>query len=133
MSEAEMTQRMVNAAEHPWIDLIGHPTGRKIERRKPYALDVDALIEAAARTHTMLEINSAPDRRDLNDVHARNAVRAGVRVAINSDSHGVSTLGITRWGIATARRAWMTKDDVVNTLPWEEFAPLRKRSRSGRG
>ena len=132
MTQEEMTRRMVAATEHPWIDLIGHPTGRKIERRKPYALDVDALIEAAARTGTMLEINSAPDRRDLNDVHARNAVRAGVRVAINSDSHGVETLVHTRWGVATARRAWMTKQDVVNTLPWEEFAPLRKRAGSSR-
>ena len=70
---AEMTKRMVAAIEHPWIDAIGHPTGRKIESREPYAIDVDALIEAAARTGTMLEINAAPDRRDLDDVHARAA------------------------------------------------------------
>ena len=68
----------------------------------------------------MLEINSAPDRRDLNDVHARAAAAAGVRILIDSDAHGVNTLGITRWGIATARRAWLTKDDVANTLPWKQ-------------
>ena len=73
-----MTERMVAAIEHPWIDAIGHPTGRKIEPRPPYAIDIDAVIEAAARTGTMLEINSAPDRRDLNDVHAR-AAAAGRR------------------------------------------------------
>ena len=72
---AEMTKRMVAAIEHPWIDAIGHPTGRKIQSRQPYGVDIDAVIEAAARTHTMLEINAAPDRRDLNDVHARAAAR----------------------------------------------------------
>jgi len=130
MEAAAMTDRMVAAIEHPLIDAIGHPTGRKIETRPPYALDVDRLVEAAARTGTMLEINSAPDRRDLNDVHARAAAAAGVRILVNSDAHGVSTLGVTRWGIATARRAWLTAADVVNTLSWEQFAPLRKRARS---
>jgi DNA polymerase (family 10) len=89
---------------------------------------MDRIIEAAARTGTMIEINSAPDRRDLNDVHARAAAQAGVRILVNSDSHGVNTLGITRWGIATARRAWLTAADVANTLPWEQFARLRKRA-----
>jgi DNA polymerase (family 10) len=127
-SEA-MTERMVAAIEHPLIDAIGHPTGRKIQSRAPYAVDVERLIEAAARTGTMLEINSAPDRRDLDDVHARNAAAAGVRIVIDSDAHGPNTMIHTRWGIATARRAWLTKDDVANTLPWEQVAALRKRAR----
>jgi DNA polymerase (family 10) len=131
MSAAEMTKRMVAACEHPFIDAIGHPTGRKIETREPYALDVDRLIEAAARTGTMLEINSAGDRRDLNDVHARAAREAGVRIVVNSDAHGVANLSTVRWGIATARRAWLRREDVANTLPWAEFAPLRKRARAG--
>jgi DNA polymerase (family 10) len=129
MGEAEMTKRMVAACEHPWIDAIGHPTGRKIETRPPYALNMDELIAAAARTGTMLEINSSADRRDLNDVHARAARDAGVRVLVNTDAHGVSTLSIVRWGIATARRAWLQREDVANTLPWAQFAPLRKRCR----
>ncbi|HEU4656689.1 MAG TPA: DNA polymerase/3'-5' exonuclease PolX [Capillimicrobium sp.] len=133
MGAAEMTKRMVAACEHPWIDAIGHPTGRKIETRPPYALDVDGLIEAAARTGTMLEINSAGDRRDLNDVHARAARDAGVRILVNSDAHSVSNLSVVRWGIATARRAWLRREDVANTLPWAEFAPLRKRARARRG
>jgi DNA polymerase (family 10) len=124
-----MTDRMVAAIEHPLVDAIGHPTGRKIARRAPYAVDIDRVIEAAARTGTMLEINSAPDRRDLNDVNARNAVQAGVRIVINSDAHGAETLVHTRWGVATARRAWLTKADVANTLPWKKFAALRKRAR----
>jgi DNA polymerase (family 10) len=130
MGTTEMTDRIVAAIEHPLVDAIGHPTGRKIERRPPYGVEMDRIIEAAARTGTMIEINSAPDRRDLNDVHARAAAQAGVRILVNSDSHGVNTLGITRWGIATARRAWLTAADVANTLSWAEFAPLRKRALS---
>jgi DNA polymerase (family 10) len=131
MGTQAMTDRIVAAIEHPLVDAIGHPTGRKIERRPPYGVDMDRVIEAAARTGTMIEINSAPDRRDLNDLHARAAAAAGVRILVNSDAHGVNTLGITRWGIATARRAWLTAAHVANTLPWEEFAPLRKRARAG--
>jgi DNA polymerase (family 10) len=124
-----MTDRMIAAIEHPLVDAIGHPTGRKLGLRGSYAVDVERLIDAAARTGTMLEINSAPDRRDLDDVHARAAVQAGVRIIINSDAHGAETLPNTRWGVATARRAWLTKADVVNTLPWSKFAKLRKRAR----
>jgi DNA polymerase (family 10) len=132
MSTAEMTKRIVTACEHPWIDAIGHLTGRKIESRAPYGVDTDAVFEAAARTGTMIEINSAPDRRDLNDINARAAKEAGVQILVDSDAHGVNTLGITRWGVATARRAWLTKDDVVNTLQWKQFAKLRKRAASAK-
>jgi DNA polymerase (family 10) len=125
----QMTKRVIAACEHPSCDAIGHLTGRKIETRPPYAIDVEAVIEAAARTGTMLEINSAADRRDLNDVHARAAAAAGVRILINSDAHGVSTLGIVRWGVATARRAWLGPDQVANTRGWKDFAPLRKRAK----
>ena len=130
MSEAEMTARMVHAMEHPLVDAIGHATGRKIETRPAYALSVDRLIEGAARTGTMLEINSAADRRDLNDVYARAAAEAGVPILIDSDAHGVNTLGIVRWGVATARRAWLGPAQVANTRPWAEFAALRKRVRA---
>jgi DNA polymerase (family 10) len=130
MSQAEMTKRIVAAVEHPWIDCIGHLTGRKIERRPPYDVDVDAVFAAAAKAGTMIEINSAADRRDINDVHARAARAAGVTIIINTDAHGVSTQGISRWGIATARRAGLTKDDVANTLPWERFRPLGKHGRA---
>jgi DNA polymerase (family X) len=133
MPGAEMTKRMVAAIEHPWIDAIGHPTGRKIQRRSAYALDIDAVIEAAARTGTMLEINAAPDRRDLDDINARAAAEAGVRILVDSDAHGTSRLEHMRWGIVTARRAWLTPEHVANTRPWTQFAALRKRQASRRG
>jgi DNA polymerase (family 10) len=126
---SEMTKRMVHAIEHPYIDVIGHPTGRKIQRRAGYGLDLDAVIAAAARTGTMLEINSAPDRRDLDDVNARAAAQAGVLLTIDSDAHGANTMHHVRWGVATARRAWLTPENVANTRPWPEFAKLRKRAR----
>jgi DNA polymerase (family 10) len=132
MPSADMTKRMVAAIEHPWIDAIGHPTGRKIQSRQPYAIDIDAVIVAAARTGTMLEINSAPDRRDLDDVHARAAAENGVLVLIDSDAHGADRLQHVRWGVATARRAWLTPEQVANTRPWAEFAGLRKRARAAR-
>jgi DNA polymerase (family 10) len=130
LPEAEMTARMVAAMEHPLVDAIGHPTGRKIETRPPYAVSVDRLIEAAVRTGTMMEINASGDRRDLNDVYARAAAEAGVPILINTDAHSVANFGLVRWGIATARRAWLTPEQVANTRPWAEFAPLRKRARA---
>jgi DNA polymerase (family X) len=130
MSEQEMTDRMIRAIEHPLVDVIGHPTGRKIETRAAYALDVERVIEAAARTGTMLEINAAPDRRDLNELHARAAAEAGVRILVDTDAHSARNFELLRYGIATARRAWLTPEQVANTRPWEEFAPLRKRVRA---
>jgi DNA polymerase (family 10) len=131
MSEQAMTERMIAAIEHPLVDAIGHPTGRLIERREPYAIDLDAVFAAAARSGTMLEINANPDRRDLSDVLARAAARAGVRLVINSDAHRIRTLQNMRWGVATARRAWLRSRDVANTRPWAELVKLGKRRRSG--
>jgi len=122
-AEQAMTERMVKAIEHPLVDAIGHPTGRLIGRREPYGVDLEAIFAAAARTGTLLEINANPDRRDLSDIHARAAVKAGVSIVIDSDAHRVDTLANMRWGIATARRAWLTREDVANTRPW---AQLRK-------
>ena len=130
MSEADMTARMIAAMEHPYVDQIGHPTGRKIETRPAYLIDMERVIEAAARTHTMLEINAAPDRRDLNEMHARAAAEAGVLILVNSDAHSVRNLELMRFGIATARRAWLTPAQVANTRPWSELASLRKRARA---
>ncbi|HEX5622566.1 MAG TPA: DNA polymerase/3'-5' exonuclease PolX [Solirubrobacteraceae bacterium] len=129
MDAKAMTDRVVAAVEHPLVDALGHPTGRKIEKRAPYAIDMERVIEAAVRTGTMIEINSSPDRRDLNEIHARAAAEAGVRILINTDAHAISDLDFRRYGVATARRAWLTKDQVANTLPWKKFAPLRKRSK----
>jgi DNA polymerase (family 10) len=124
-----MTARIVRAIEHPLVDAIGHLTGRKIERRSPYAVDVEGVIEVAVRTGTMLEINAAPDRRDLNDINARAAAAAGVPILINCDAHRVGGFEVARYGVATARRAWLTAADIANTRPWAELAGMRKRAR----
>jgi len=130
MTPEAMTARILRAIEHPLVDVIGHPSGRKIENRPPYEYDVERVIDAAARAGTMLEINANPDRRDLPDVYARAAASAGVKIVINSDAHRVATFErVRRYGIATARRAWLTKADVANTLPFARFMKLRKRAR----
>jgi DNA polymerase (family 10) len=129
MAEPEMTQRIVAALEHPLVDALGHPTGRKVERRPPYAVDMEKVIEAAARTGTMLEINANPDRRDLDDVHARAAAAAGVLIVIDTDAHWPANFDVARYGVATARRAWLGPEQVANTRAWPEFAKLRKRAR----
>lgn len=133
MDERAMTARMIAAIEHPLVDAIGHPTGRLIARRAPYALDLDAVFAAAASTRTMLEINANPDRRDLSDVHARAAARGGVTLVIDADAHRTATLANMRWGVATARRAWLTREQVANTRPWVELQRLRKRQVRSRG
>jgi DNA polymerase (family 10) len=122
MSEDEMTKRIVTAIENPRVRAIGHPTGRMLGRREPYAVDMDRLIEAAARTGTFLEINANPNRRDLSDIHARAAADAGVKLLIDSDAHRAERFDVIRYGVATARRASLTADDVANTRSWTELA-----------
>jgi len=127
LSEKEQTKRMLTAMEHPLVDAIGHPTGRLIERREAYAIDMDRVIAKAVETGTFLEINANPDRRDLNDVYARAAAEAGVTLLIDSDAHWPRTLENMRYGVATARRAWLSAEQVGNTRPWAELRKLRKR------
>ncbi|MGZ5335296.1 MAG: DNA polymerase/3'-5' exonuclease PolX [Solirubrobacterales bacterium] len=129
VSEREMTDRIVAAIEHPLVDCIGHLTGRLLLRREPYRVDAERIFEAAARTGTMIEINGNPNRRDLNEGHARLAAEAGVMICCNTDAHGVDTLDNMRYSVATARRAWLSAEQVANTRPWRSFAPLRKRHR----
>ncbi|MBA3421558.1 MAG: DNA polymerase/3'-5' exonuclease PolX [Thermoleophilaceae bacterium] len=128
LDERAMTDRMVRAVEHPLVDAIGHPTGRLIDRREPYALDLDRVFEAAARTGTLLEVNGNPDRRDLSERNARRAIAAGVTLVIDSDAHGPETLANVGYGIATARRAWVEARHVANTRSWHELDALRRRS-----
>jgi DNA polymerase (family 10) len=124
VSEKDMTSRVVAAIEDPNVDCIGHLTGRLINRREPYGIDVEAVAEAAARTGTMIEINGNPNRRDLNDRHARLAADAGVRIVLNTDAHGTDTLDNMVYAVATARRAWLTKAEVANTRTWSELRKL---------
>jgi DNA polymerase (family 10) len=124
VSKQQMTERVLAAIENPNVDCIGHLTGRLIGRREPYGIDVEAVAEAAARTGTMIEINGNPNRRDLSDLHARLAVEAGVKIVLNTDAHGVDTLDNMAYAVATARRAWLTADDVANTRGWAQFKKL---------
>jgi DNA polymerase (family 10) len=124
VSKEQMTDRVLAAIENPHVDCIGHLTGRLIGRREPYGIDVEAVAEAAARTGTTIEINGNPNRRDLSDVHARLAAEAGATIVLNTDAHGVDTLDNMAYAVATARRAWLTADDVVNTRGWGGFETL---------
>jgi DNA polymerase (family 10) len=133
MGEKAMTKRIMAAMENPYVDAIGHLTGRLILRREPYAVDLERIVRHAAETGTMLEINGNPDRRDLSDVHARLAAEAGALLVINSDAHGADTLGLIRFGVATARRAWLDAPRVANTRNLKALRALQKRSRPSRG
>ncbi len=127
VSKEEMTARVLAAIENPHVHCIGHLTGRLIGRREPYAIDVEAVAEAAARTGTMLEINGNPNRRDLSEHHARLAREAGATIVLNTDAHGIETLDNMAYAVATARRAWLTPADVANTRNWRDFKRLIKR------
>jgi DNA polymerase (family 10) len=127
MTRENMTKRMVAAVEHPLVDCLGHPSGRMLLRREGYDFDIEAVVEAAASAGTMIEINGNPNRRDLSEQNARLAADAGVKICLNTDAHRISTLANMRYGVANARRAWLTKADVANTRPWGEFKKLMKR------
>ncbi len=129
-SRQEMTRRMIRAMENPHVHVIGHPTTRKIGRRDPVELDLEAVFEAAARTGTALEIDAYPDRLDLRDEHVRWARRHGVRFSIDTDSHAVGHLDAMRFGVGVAQRGWLTKDEVINAWPLSKLRRfLRKRER----
>jgi DNA polymerase (family X) len=127
VSEKEMTARVLAAIENPYVDCIGHLTGRLIGRREPYGIDVEAVAEAAARNGTMIEINGNPHRRDLSEHHARLAREAGVTIVLNTDAHRVDTLNNMSYAVATARRAWLGPTDIANTRDWVDFEKLTKR------
>jgi DNA polymerase (family 10) len=122
----KMTERLLKAIENPNTSLIGHPTGRIQLRRDSYQFDMRAVLTAAAKQKVAMELNAYPDRLDLNDVHLRQAKQAGVKIVINTDSHHTSHMEKIRYGILQARRAWLTKDDVLNTLPAAKFAKAMK-------
>jgi len=119
-----ITERILEAIRHPAVRVIGHPTGRLINRRPAYDVDMEAVIAAAAAAGKFLEINAHPSRLDLDDHHAAAARRAGVRMVISTDAHSVRGLGVMRCGVLQARRAGLTSADVVNTLGWSDFRRL---------
>lgn len=125
---AKMTERLIRAIENPNTSLIGHPTGRLLLRRDAYEFDMDDVLKAAAKHRVAMELNAYPDRLDLNDRHLRMAKERGVKIVINTDAHHTSHLQKIRFGVLQARRAWLTKGDVLNTLPQQKFAQAMKHA-----
>jgi len=125
---AKMTDRLLKAISNPNTSIIGHPMGRILLRRDAYAYDMHVVLTAAAKNKVAMELNAYPDRLDLNDVHLRQAKQHGVKIVINTDSHHISHMEKIRFGVLQARRAWLTKDDVLNTLPAAKFAQAMKHA-----
>jgi len=125
--QREPTERIIAAMENPHVDVIGHLTGRKLNRREPMEIDIERVVEKALETGTFLEINSQPDRLDLSDVNARVAGEAGAKIVVSSDAHQLKALNYVDFGIAQARRAWLTADQIANTRTWPQLRKLMKK------
>jgi DNA polymerase (family X) len=128
MTRTEMTERYLKAIENPYTQIIAHPTGRLVLRREAFEYDMEAVLDACAKHGVVMECNAYPDRLDLNDVHLRMAKKRGVKIVISTDSHTTSNLKYMKYGVTTARRGWIEKKDVINTLPLDKFlAALRPK------
>jgi DNA polymerase (family X) len=126
LGEEAMTERIIRAMNNPHVRTIGHPTGRLLNRRDPYEVDVSRLIREAAATNTALEHNAYVDRLDLSVPYMREAINAGVRITIDTDAHDERALSFAKFGVSQARRAWVEKHSVINCLPWSEFEEYLK-------
>ena len=126
MEKDKMTERIIRAMKNPNVDIISHPTGRILKRRDEYQIDFDKILKVAKETGTILEINSYPERLDLNDYNIRRAKEAGVKMVINTDSHRKDQLRFIEFGIAQARRGWAEKEDIINTQPLEKLLKFFK-------
>jgi DNA polymerase (family 10) len=126
----QMTERLLRAVENPHVDILGHPTGRRILQREPYPFDVVKVIDAAAARGVALEINCQKHRLDLNDVHARLARDRGARIVISSDAHSRAAVGALGWGVVVARRAWLGPEQVLNTQPFDALRGSLRRNRA---
>ncbi len=125
-SKEKLTNRIISAMENENVNIIAHPTGRKIKERKAYELDLEKIFETSKETNTFLEINSYPVRLDLNDINVKHVIEAGCKLAINTDSHSTEHLKYIKLGIATARRGWAKKEDIINTLPLSKLKKILK-------
>ena len=126
---AKMTERLLRAIANPHTSIVGHPTGRQLLRREPFTFDIDKVFTAAAKAHVALEHNAYPERLDLSDQHLRMAKARGVKIVVNTDSHHTSHMEKMKYGVLQLRRAWLTKEDVLNTLPAAKFAKLMRRGK----
>jgi len=124
MNRKKMTARILRALEHPKVRILGHPTGRKLGEREGYELDWERIFTVCRQKKIILEINACPDRLDLPDVLVREAVKSGVKMVINTDSHALDQMKLMKYGVSVARRGWAEKKDIINTLPWEELRSI---------
>jgi DNA polymerase (family X) len=131
-SRAQITERILGAIEHPSVHAVAHPTGRILNRREPYEVDLEAVFQAAKRHGKLLELNANPMRLDLHDVHCAMAKKLGILIVINSDAHSTQQFNVMRYGVLQARRAGLTRHDVVNTRPWPEFKKYLDSARAAR-
>jgi DNA polymerase (family 10) len=129
--ETQTTDRLLRALECPWVDVLGHPTSRRLLQREPLTVDFDWILTTAVANRVALEINCQPDRLDLSDSFARLAHERGAAIVISTDAHSVMALGNVRWGVQVARRAWLTPEAVLNTRPLAEMRAMLRRSRQG--
>ncbi|MFN2396749.1 MAG: PHP domain-containing protein, partial [Bacteroidales bacterium] len=127
LSKKKQTKRILKAMENPYFNILAHPTGRMINKRSGYDIDMDEIMKEAADKGCFLEINSNPDRIDLSDKYIRKAKDAGVKLAISTDSHSTDNFNYIKYGVAQARRGWMGKNDIINTRSWQELKKLLKR------
>jgi DNA polymerase (family 10) len=126
-SRAKQTERVIRAMDNPYFNILAHPTGRLINRRTAYEIDIARVMEAALERGCYLELNAQPDRLDLDDVHCRMAKDMGLKIAISADAHAKSNLEYMRFGVDQGRRGWLEPDDVLNTRPWRQLAKLLAR------
>jgi len=126
-SREKITKRLVKACANKYVHILAHPTGRLWGTREPYEIDFNELFKAARQTNTSMEINSFSNRLDLNDLNSRHAKGAGVKLAINTDSHTTEQLDAMNLGVSVGRRGWLEKNDVINTLPLEELLKTIKK------
>lgn len=124
-----VTERICDAMDNPYVDIIGHPTGRLISKREGYIMDLNRVFEKAVETKTFLECNAYPDRLDLNDVNLKRAKEMGIKISLGTDAHGLNELLWMKFGVATCRRGWLEKEDVVNTYPLQKLLSMRKIKR----
>ena len=127
MPKEKMTKRIIRAMKNPYIRIISHPTGRILKRRDEYQIDIEKILRAAKETKTILEVNSFPERLDLNDVNIKRAIEFGVKLVINTDSHHKDHLKYMEYGVSQARRGWVEKEDIINTQPLEKLLKFFKK------
>lgn len=127
LSRDKQTERVLKAMDNPYFNIFAHPTGRLINERGPYEIDIERIIKAAKQKKCVLELNAYPNRLDLNDIYCRMAKEMGVKVAISTDAHSINDLDFMRFGLGQARRGWLEKEDVINTRSVEQLRKLLKR------